>query len=94
MLPYSIQSQKTIAVETIESHPMDAVAQIERRHEMRHNHYDEENVSRCRRCSAYVSPEKESVGVLRYDCGRCDMTVFEPVKTSLRSLKQAEQQAD
>jgi len=65
---------------------MDAVAQIERRQEERHNHYDESNVSRCRRCNAFVSPEQESVGVLRYECHRCGVVV-EPVKTSLRSLE-------
>jgi len=73
---------------------MDAVTQINRRQDARHNHYDSENVHRCRKCGSWVSPEKEAPGVMKYDCVNCNETVYESVRTSLRSLNQDKQQTN
>jgi len=65
---------------------MDATEAIYNRQQKRHNHYDPENNHRCRQCGSWVSPEQEAPGVLKYDCAMCGETVYESVRTSLRSL--------
>jgi len=66
----------------------DPAGQIADRHSSRHDHYEERNVSRCKHCSAFVTPEEQSRGVVQYNCWRCGV-VTETRKQAISRLSRA-----
>jgi len=71
----------------------DTAEQIAQHNAERHNHYDERpEKNHCARCGSFVSKGEPHNGVYSYECKRCNQVVYEPVKTSLRSLEK--QRAD